>query len=216
MPNKKSESLTDLAYNYIKKNILSLTYLPGSVLTESELAKELGISRMPVRSAVTALENEGLLVSEHYKSIMVKDITRKDVFEIYQLRELLETNALKMIFKLKKNHEYSYRIEEKVVRMKAAQNDFYKWEEADAEFHAEIVNIYDNERINRIYKNNQTELIRIGVLSKKNKNHIENINNRLNKFVKSIRDECFEDALEILITDHIHLGKDMALKHITK
>ena len=214
MSTNKNQSLTDLAYDYIKNNIISLKYPPGSILTESGLANELNISRMPIRTAVIALKNEGLLITEHYKSIRVKDITRKDVLEIYQLRELLEINALKKIFNLKKTYEYSYRIEEKVVRMRAAQNDFYKWEQADTEFHMEIVSIYENERINHIYRNNQNELIRIGLLSHKDESHINDINKGLDKFVEHMRNECFEEALEILMIDHITLGKDMALSKI--
>lgn len=216
MSSRKTESLSDLAYNHIKNNILDLTYLPGAILTESGLAAELNISRMPIRTAVIALENEGLLTSEHYKSIKVKEITRKDILEIYHLRELLEVNALKTIFDLKKTYEYSYRIEEKVVRMKAAQNDFYKWEKADTEFHMEIVSVYENERINRIYSNNQNELVRIGILSKKSKDHVEHIIKRLYEFVEYIRNDSFEKALEILMIDHITSGKDMALKQVEK
>lgn len=216
MSSRKTESLSELAYNYIKNNILNLTYLPGSILTESGLAAELNISRMPIRTAVIALENEGLLTSEHYKSIKVKEITRKDILEIYQLRELLEVNALKMIFDLKKTYEYSYRIEEKVVRMKAAQNDSYKWEKADTEFHMEIVSVYENERINRIYSNNQNELVRIGILSKKSKDHVEHIIKRLYEFVEYVRNDSYEKALEILMIDHITSGKDMALKQVEK
>lgn len=216
MLSKKTESLSDLAYNHIKENILNLKYSPGSILTESGLAAELNMSRMPIRTAVIALENEGLLISEHYKSIKVKEITEKDILEIYQLRELLEVNALKMIFELKKTYEYSYRIEEKTVRMRAAQNDFYKWEKADTELHMEIVSIYENERINRIYNNNQDELVRIGILSKKSKAHVEHINKRLDKFVECIRNNIYDEALEILMIDHITSGKDMALKQIGK
>lgn len=216
MSSKKTESLSDVAYNYIKNNILNLTYPPGSILTESGLATELNISRMPIRTAVTALENEGLLISEHYKSIKVKEIKKKDILEIYQIRELLEGNALKMIFDLNKTHEYSYRIEEKAVRMRAFQDDFYKWEQADTELHMEIVSIYENERINRIYINNQNELVRIGILSKKSKEHLEHINQRLEKLVEYIRSNSFDEALELLMTDHITSGKDMALKQIEK
>ncbi len=50
----------------------------------------------------------------------VKEITDKDINEIYQLRELLEGAAFRQIFTSGRYEEYSYRIEEKVVRMCAA------------------------------------------------------------------------------------------------
>ena len=141
--NNKSVSLTDQAYENIKTNILNLTYPPGMALTEALLCSQLGMSRSPVRAAIHRLQTEGLIVSDYYKSMTVKEITDKDINEIYQLRELLEGAAFKLIFTTGRNEEYSYRIEEKVVRMCAAANDLYEWEVADTAMHMEIVSIFD-------------------------------------------------------------------------
>ena len=86
---EKSPSLATQAYHTIKENILNLTYPPGMVLTEAMLTKELEMSRSPVRTAIQMLQVEGLIVSDYYKSMTVKEITDKDINEIYQLRELL-------------------------------------------------------------------------------------------------------------------------------
>jgi len=201
----------ELAYATIKKRILNLTYPPGSALTEAGLAEELRTSRMPVRMAVRRLENEGWLIADFRKKTRVKPITRKDVLEIYQLRSLLESNALKMIFDLKKTWEYSHRIEEKVVRIKAAQKDLYEWERADTELHMEIVSVYENERITRIYRSNQDELIRIGLMSGKSEWHVQEIIEGLYRFVGAIREDRFPEALEILRRDHLEAGRDLAL-----
>ncbi|ATW28577.1 hypothetical protein DCMF_12655 [Candidatus Formimonas warabiya] len=207
-------SLTDFAYDMIKKRILDLTYPPGSFLTEASLAEELATSRMPIRMAVRRLENEGWLIADFRKKTRVKDITRKDVLEIYQLRNLLESNALKLIFDLKKTWAYSHRIEEKVVRMKAAQKDLYEWERTDTELHMEIVSVYENERINRIYRSNQDELIRIGLLSEKKERHVQEIIAGLYRFVEAVRGDHFLEAMEILKRDHLEAGQDMALAKI--
>lgn len=209
-------SLMDHAYETIKKRILNLTYPPGSALTEASLAAELQTSRMPVRMAVRRLENEGWLVADFRRKTRVKGITRKDILEIYQLRSLLEGNALQMIFDLKKTWEYSHRIEEKVVRIKAAQKDLYEWERADTEMHMEIVSIYENERINRIYRSNQDELIRIGLLSGKSTAHVEETIAGLGRFVEAIREERLPEAMEILRRDHLEAGQDLALAAVDR
>lgn len=211
---ESSQSLTDLAYDAIKKKILNLTYPPGSSLTEASLADELETSRMPVRMVVRRLENEGWLIADFRRKIRVKSITRKDILEIYQLRSLLEGSALKMIFDLGKTWEYSHRIEEKVVRVKAAQNDPYLWERADTEMHMEIVSVYENERINRIYLSNQDELIRIGLLSQKKERHVQETIDGLYRFVDAVRGNRFPEAMEILRHDHLEAGQDMALAKI--
>ena len=132
---EKSPSLATQAYETIKKNIMNLTYPPGMVLTEAMLTKELGMSRSPVRTAIQMLQVEGLIVSDYYKSMTVKEITEKDINEIYQLRELLEGPAFHLIFTSGRYEEYSYRIEEKIVRMCAVAGDLYEWEIADTAMH---------------------------------------------------------------------------------
>lgn len=209
---EKTISLADQAYARIKENILNLTYPPGMTLTEAMLTKELDMSRSPVRTAIHMLQTEGLIVSDYYKSMMVREITDKDIQELYQLRELLEGAAFKEIFTSGRQEEYSYRIEEKVVRMCAASGDLYDWEVADTAMHMEIISIFENERINRIYENNLSELIRIGQYSIKNGMRIPRTNENLKKMVQYMRKNNYKKAFEILKADHFGTGKDSALK----
>ena len=209
---EKVTSLADQAYEKIKHNILNLTYPPGMPLTEAMLTAELGMSRSPVRSAIQMLQAEGLIVSDYYKSMTVREITDKDITEIYQLRELLERAAFELIFDSGKNVEYSYRIEEKVVRMCAAAGDVYEWEVADTAMHMEIISIFDNERIRKIYENNLSEFIRIGQYSVKNGMHIPETNENLKKMVAYMRENNYEKSYEILKADHFGTGKNRALE----
>ena len=218
---EKSPSLVTQAYETIKENIMNLTYPPGMVLTEAMLTKELGMSRSPVRTAIQMLQVEGLIVSDYYKSMTVKEITEKDINEIYQLRELLEGPAFHLIFTSGRYEEYSYRIEEKIVRMCAVAGDLYEWEIADTAMHMEIISILDNERINRIYENNLSELIRIGQYSIRNGMGIHTkeymkialeTNENLKKMVAYMRKGNYEKAFEILKNDHFGTGRNTALK----
>ena len=209
---EKTASLARQAYKKIKQNILDLTYPPGMPLTEALLTKELQMSRSPVRSAIQKLQTEGLLVSDYYKSITVKEITQKDILEIYQLRELIEEAAFRLIFSSGRNEEYSYRIEEKIVRMCAVSSDLYEWEVADAAMHLEIISIFDNDRINRIYKNNLSEFIRVGQYSVKYGMHIPQTNANLRNMVRYMREGNFEKSYDILRTLHLESGMDNALK----
>ena len=125
---EKTVSLATQAYDKIKENILNLTYPPGMPLTEAMLAAELGMSRSPIRSAIQMLQTEGLIVSDYYKSMTVREITDKDIKELYQIRELLEGAAFRLIFASGRSEEYSYRLEEKIVRMFATAENTYEWE----------------------------------------------------------------------------------------
>ena len=209
---EKTASLAAQAYEKIKENILNLTYSPGMPLTEAMLAAELGMSRSPIRAAIQMLRSDGLIVSDYYKSMTVREITDRDINELYQIRELLEGAAFQLIFSLGRNEEYSYRIEEKVVRMCASAEDPYEWELADTAMHMEIISIFDNERINKIYENNLCELIRIGQCSVQNGMKISKTNENLKKMIGYMRDGNSEEAFALLKADHFKIGRDSALK----
>ena len=208
---EKHISLADQAYETIRTNILNLTYPPGMQLTEAKLTADLNMSRNPVRTAIKMLQSEGLIVTDYYKSMTVKEITDKDIRDIYQLRELLEGSAFRLIFTTGRHEEYSFRIEEKVVRMCASAGDIYQWELADTNMHMEIVSIFENERINRIYENNLSELIRMGHRSVKNGMNITKTNENLKNMVQLMREDKCEEAYAILKADHFTIGKETAL-----
>lgn len=212
---KQTTSLAIQAYEKIKTNILNLTYPPGSPLTEIQLTEELKMSRSPVRSAIKMLETEGLILTDYHKSMIVKEITRQDIIEIYQLREVIEGSAFRMIFDVDKAREYSYRIEEKVVRMCAAEDNLFEWELADTKMHMEIISIYNNRRIERIYENNLSELIRMGHYSVQNGMMVEHTNNNLKKMVSYMRSNNYQKAFEILRDEHFIIGQRSALKTFT-
>ena len=209
---EKNASLTNQAYEKIKENILNLTYSPGMPLTEAMLAAELGMSRSPIRAAIQMLRSEGLILSDYFKSMTVREITEKDINELYQIRELLEGAAFRLIFSTGRNEEYSYRIEEKVVRMCAAADDPYEWEVADTAMHMEIISIFENERINKIYENNLCELIRIGQYSVRNGMDISRTNENLKKMIEYMRKGDFTESYTLLRTDHFETGRNSALK----
>lgn len=208
----KKQSLADQAYETIKTNILNLTYPPGMPLTEARLTEDLGMSRNPVRTALKMLESEGLIVTDYYKSMTVKGITDKDIQDIYQLRELFEGAAFRMIFDSGRAEEYSYRIESKVVDMCAAAGDIYRWELADTQMHLEIVSIFENERITKFYESNLSELIRMGLYSVKNGMKIDATNANLKTMIKYMRENNYEKSFEILRKDHFVTGKDTSRK----
>ena len=209
---EKTVSLSTQAYDKIKVNILNLTYPPGMPLTEAMLTSELGMSRSPIRAAIQMLQTEGLIVSDYHKSMTVREITDKDINELYQIRELLEGAAFRLIFSLGRNEEFSYRLEEKIVRMFATAENAYEWEIADTAMHMEIISIFENERINKIYENNLCELIRIGQYSVRNGMQISQTNENLKKMIEYMRKGDSEQSFAILKADHFEIGRDSALK----
>ena len=72
-------------------------FLPGDRLVEAEIARDLGISRVPVREALRLLESQGIVVSTPYKGMRLMQVTNQGVAEMMRVRLALESLAVKEI-----------------------------------------------------------------------------------------------------------------------
>ncbi|MEM8936265.1 MAG: GntR family transcriptional regulator [Pseudomonadota bacterium] len=81
------------AYRSIRKDIMTGELRAGDLLPEKELAERIGVSRTPVREALSRLRTEGLVVLERYRKNYVADFSDADIIELIELRALLEGRA---------------------------------------------------------------------------------------------------------------------------
>jgi DNA-binding GntR family transcriptional regulator len=86
--------LTARAYDSIRTEILRRAYPPGTLLTETALADKLGMSKTPIRHALRALHQEGLLELGPRRQMVVCRIPRAQHLELLEVREALEQVAL--------------------------------------------------------------------------------------------------------------------------
>src|SRR5882762_11861272 len=84
---------TDVAYDYIRKKILSGEYASGKPLMTEVLAKEIKVSRTPVRDALRKLETDGLVTIRAHLGANVKVMDLKEFREMCDLRLALESHA---------------------------------------------------------------------------------------------------------------------------
>ncbi len=87
--------VTDWVYEELKNAIVDLRLAPGEPLREATLADRLGVSKTPIREALTRLEQEGLVETTSFKGAAVTGYSRQDLLDIYELRELLENAAVR-------------------------------------------------------------------------------------------------------------------------
>jgi DNA-binding GntR family transcriptional regulator len=87
---------TALAYLRIRENILAGRAAPGSYLNQVHIARELAISRGPLREALRRLENEGLVVSEKNRRSRVSELSASDAEQLYALRCVNERLAIEL------------------------------------------------------------------------------------------------------------------------
>jgi DNA-binding GntR family transcriptional regulator len=88
-------SIGDMVYDVLREAILSGAFAPGEHLRQEALATAIGVSRLPVRAALVRLDAEGLVEFHPRRGAVVQTLTHSEITEIYELRSLLETYALR-------------------------------------------------------------------------------------------------------------------------
>jgi DNA-binding GntR family transcriptional regulator len=83
---------SDRAYAALRDDIIEWRLLPGTVLAEVEQSARLGVSRTPLREALSRLTAEGLTAAGG-RGVVVTDISLDDIDELFELRETLEGKA---------------------------------------------------------------------------------------------------------------------------
>jgi GntR family transcriptional regulator, rspAB operon transcriptional repressor len=91
---RRTENLSGQVYSQIKTLILCNEILPGEKLHHQELSERLGVSRTPVREALTRLVQEGYVSFLPNRGFTCKEIRLQEADELYQLREALEAFAV--------------------------------------------------------------------------------------------------------------------------
>lgn len=92
---KTSATVTALA-DHLRRDITRGRWADGAVLRQEDLAAEYAVSRIPVREALAVLQAEGLIAIETHRGARVVRLTPDDLMEIFDLRLLLEGEALRL------------------------------------------------------------------------------------------------------------------------
>jgi|SRR5581483_5377099 len=154
---KLPNNLTSLAYKSIKQHLLEGPVDEQSRLTEESLARQLGISKSPIREALNRLEAEGLIRIEPRRGAYLRRFNTKDIDELYDLREALEVHAVRtakitpeLIAQLKKSV--------RSMRTLLRANDRSAYIEEDVNFHAAIAAGTSNGRLVATLENLQNQI----------------------------------------------------------
>jgi DNA-binding GntR family transcriptional regulator len=141
--------MSDMAYRTVKGLILDNQMPGGFQVLEDELARELQMSRTPLREALVRLQNEGLIQLVPRDGVRVVPLSASAILEIYQVLTSLETTAAELLASKRPNIDEVARLQGTVDAMATAlqQNDLAAWAVADERFHRELVQSCGNSRL---------------------------------------------------------------------
>lgn len=141
-------------YDYLTSEVLIDPSSQGTFLNEKQIADKVGVSRTPVREALRLLASEGLVEQIPNRGTFIPTVTRKQIFDLMELRILLETHASTVAL-----NTGSAPVDE-MQRVLDAQRRFVDAGEAskviqfialDRDFHFLLLNACNNAEITQVY-----------------------------------------------------------------
>jgi DNA-binding GntR family transcriptional regulator len=197
--------------------ILTGEYGPDERLIEEQLAERLGVSRTPVRQALTMLEAEGLVEITPNRGATVCSFSIDDVWDIYDMRAVLEGHAARRAAARIERRELE-RLRELVEGMEGLPGRFDDHEEEiralvalNQEFHGTIVEASRNRRLERLI--NRT--VEIPLMFKAffwYTPHERTISNHYHRQILGALEKGDADRAEIIMREHVYEGRDFVIK----
>jgi DNA-binding GntR family transcriptional regulator len=157
------KTLRDWVFECLRTSIVSGDLAPGQRIVEADLAKQLEVSKSPVREAILQLKQDGLVIdAPKGRGVVVAPLKPTDVREIYEVREALESLAARLIAE-NPRAEYLGPLEGFVERMRQAlkSDDATRFFELDVDFHTALCNATGNRRLQDLFASIRPDLQRI-------------------------------------------------------
>ena len=153
MKTSNAQSASEFAYNAIKEMMGQYVLVPGQKITLDTLAEKIKLSKTPIINALHRLEKEDFVTSIKNKGFFIKEISLKEMHELYRVREALE------ILSVEEGIKYSTEDKLREVRKAKVSHDNYKDEfgsikrfTLDALFHLKIAEMSGNSSLTRFLK----------------------------------------------------------------
>jgi GntR family transcriptional regulator, rspAB operon transcriptional repressor len=196
---KKNESIREFVLRVMKQNILNLNLKPGDFINETSIAKELGVSRTPVREAFIQLSHEDLLEILPQRGTYISLIDLDVVEESKFLRRIIEKAIIETSFHLFNDKhlvelEKNYHMQEFYFK----NNDHHKFFEYDNLFHKLIFSACRKDRIYSFMESMNSHLTRLRVLRLSANVFIDLILIQHKKILDAIKDKNIELIIQLM------------------
>jgi len=165
-PMMESRPIREIAYEVLKKAIITGEIPAGERIVETDYADRLHISRTPLREALRKLERDGLVEYVMRRGVVVRAFTIEDVREIYTIRNALEMLTLPAIIE-NATAEDIQSLRDKLAEMDKLQekDDVEGLSPLARDFHWQLTSICKQKRILRVIEGQDEYIRRFSAMS---------------------------------------------------
>ena len=171
---RQKSTTVEAVYAFVKRCIMDFALRPGDSIGDTVIAKQMGISRTPVREALRQLELEGLVVHTPRRGWAVRALDLQDVENMFEIKECIETMLVRRATSKLTSQDKG--VLKKVFRSMeeaAASEDAQAWLAADARLESTFYAAAGNPRAQQILSslNTQWHWIWLGIISLADRMH---------------------------------------------
>lgn len=204
----------DAIFVTLREEILTGVHQPGTALREVALAKRFGVSRTPVREALSRLQQERLL-ERAVRGLQVPQVDPQEVVQIYEMRVLLEHEAAAQAARARTFTDLM-RLDALVERDRALQDpDDYTRINTNLEFHATIWASTHNPVLQDLLERLTTHLVHAPKSTLSTEGRWEAALDEHERLVRAIEDQD-EDAARNIAREHMETARKLRLQLLRK
>ena len=208
----KTASASSIVFEALRNAIINGDLAVGEALRQDEIAKLFNVSRIPVREALSRLEEQGLVRTQRYKGAVVSGLSAEEATVIFDFRLLVEPEIIRRAVPRISREELGQARD--FCRAFSESGDPMSWGDLNREFHSKLYNASDlkfhlevmDNAMNRIDRYLRAQLVLSNGMERANHEHF------------GILEDCeagdAERAAE-LTAAHIRGVKDSFLKHLS-
>lgn len=153
-PGANSESVVDRVYDQLKSMAIGFKFRPGERLNEGDLAKQLGISRTPLREALNRLNTEGFLTFAPGRGFFCRELDAREIFNLYELRKALEIASVRLAIGRARPEQIASLVEFlEATGPDPGERNAVELVELDEIFHERLMEMSDNLEMLRVLRN---------------------------------------------------------------
>jgi len=186
-------------YKELKKRIVYLDYKPKQVLNIKELAKEFGVSPMPIREVLILLESEKLIHIIPNNGIYVNDISFQELKDVFEIRLFLVSLAGRLAAQRATSEELN-KMKELLEKIKKEKNR-NKLIQLDAEFHDLVNYSTKNQTLAETLKRLRNQIGRLWFFAKENDAYSQKIPEDFEELIKALENKE-QNKCEQIMKDH--------------
>ncbi len=206
--------LQDKAYTYLIDKIKNGDLEADRIYSLNQMAKEIGISRTPLRDAVMKLAQERYIDVLPSKGFVLHKMTSEDMVETYQIRNAIESFCLKQLSRninTERGQQYFNKITGKVDSMKEILSTSRSTEDfgrKDYEFHRSIVQYVGNETMLEMYRSFMYRIFWLNVSSFTREGRMEDTLSEHELMLRLIHDGDTA-AIDTLLEHHLRIPMEI-------